>query len=110
MKYAWIEKYALRWPVCVQCPVLKVSVSGYHQHLARRKKIATRRHLSDQALLVEIRAVHVEMRGAYGWPRMWRQLKQQGVRNRCRMHSTLGYLSPVQFEQQANARQHALAA
>ena len=80
MKYAWIEKNRLRWPVCIQCHVLEVSVSGYHQHLARRKKIATRRHLSQTALLVEIRAVYAETRGAYGWPRVWRQLKRQGVR------------------------------
>jgi transposase InsO family protein len=76
MKYAWIERNKLGWPVCVQCRVLRVSVSGYRQHLVRRKKILTRRHLSETALLVEIRAVC----GAYGWPRVWRQLKRQGVR------------------------------
>ena len=80
MKYAWIEKNKLRWPVCMQCRVLSVSASGYRQHLARRKKILTRRHLSETALLVEIRAVYAETRGAYGWPRVWRQLKRQGVR------------------------------
>ena len=78
MKYAWIEK--LRWPVCVQCRVLGVSASGYRQHLARRKKILTRRHLSQTALLVEIRAVYTESHGAYGWPRVWRQLRFSGVR------------------------------
>jgi putative transposase len=80
MKYAWVEKHKLRWPVCMQCGVLGVSVSGYRQHVARRKKILTRRHLSETALVVEIRAVYAEARGAYGWPRVWRQLKAQGVR------------------------------
>jgi transposase InsO family protein len=32
------------------------------------------------ALLVEIRAVYAEALGAIGWPRVWRQLKRQGVR------------------------------
>ena len=80
MKYAWIETNRLLWPVCVQCRVLGVSVSGYRQHLARRKKILTRRHLSETALAVEIRATFHAARGAYGWPRVWRQLKAQGVR------------------------------
>jgi putative transposase len=80
MKYAWMEQHKLRWPVCVQCRVLDVSASGYRQHRARRKKILTRRHLSETALVVEIRAVYSEARGAYGWPRVWRQLKAQGVR------------------------------
>lgn len=31
-------------------------------------------------MLVEIRAVYTEARGAYGWPRVWRQLKARGVR------------------------------
>jgi putative transposase len=80
MKYAWTERNKLLWPVSVQCRVLGVSASGYRQHRVRRKKILTRRHLSETALVVEIRAVYAAARGAYGWPRVWRQLKSQGVR------------------------------
>jgi putative transposase len=80
MKYAFIQRHKLVWPICVQCRVLLVSVSGYHQHLARRKQIAQRRHLSDESLLVHISAVYAENRGAYGWPRIWRQLRAQGIR------------------------------
>src|ERR1700728_4833928 len=80
MKYAFIQRNKLVWPICVQCRVLLVSVSGYHEHLARRVDIAQRRHLSDEVLLVHISAVYAENRGAYGWPRIWRQLRAQGVR------------------------------
>ena len=48
--------------------------------MARRREIARRRHLSDEALLVHISAVYAENRGAYGWPRIWRQLRAQGIR------------------------------
>ena len=80
MKYAFIQRNRLVWPISVQCRVLLVSVSGYHEHLARRVDIARRRHLSDEALLVHISAVYAENRGAYGWPRIWRQLRAQGIR------------------------------
>ena len=68
MKYAFIERHKLVWPIRVQCRVLLVSVSLYHQHLAWRRLIAQRRHLSDEALVVHISAVYAENRGAYGWP------------------------------------------
>ena len=80
MKYAFIQRNKLVWPICVQCRVLRVSVSGYHEHLVRRWDILRRRHLSDEPLLVHIRAVYAENRGAYGWPRIWRQLPAQGIR------------------------------
>ena len=32
MKYAFIQRNKLVWPICVQCRVLLVSVSGYHEH------------------------------------------------------------------------------
>ena len=80
MKYAFIQRHKRTWPIRVQCRVLGVSVSGYHQHLARLRHIAQRRHLGDEALLVHISAVYAESRGAYGWPRIWRQLRRQGIR------------------------------
>ena len=80
MKYAIIQRHRRVWPIRVQCRVLGVSVSGYHQHLRRLQGIAQRRHLSDAALLVHIRAAYTENRGAYGWPRIWRQLRAQGIR------------------------------
>jgi putative transposase len=80
VKYAFIQRHKRTWPIRVQCRVLGVSVSGYHQHLARLRHIAQRRHLGDEALLVHISAVYAESRGAYGWPRIWRQLRRQGIR------------------------------
>jgi len=80
MKYAHISRSRHLWPVRMQCEVLDVSFTGYHQHQLRRKQIAGRRHMTEAALLVHIRAIHAELRGAYGWPRMWRELRRRGVR------------------------------
>jgi putative transposase len=80
MRYAFIERHRRIWPISVQCRVLRVSVSGFHQHRARQGKIADRRHLSDEALLTHISAVYAEFRGAYGWPRIWRELVKRGIR------------------------------
>jgi transposase InsO family protein len=60
--------------------MLRVSVAGYHEHFLRRLQIARRRHLSAEALVVHIRAVYAANRGAYGWPRIWRELHAQGIR------------------------------
>jgi transposase InsO family protein len=68
------------WPISVQCRVLQVSVAGYHEHFVRRASDAQRRHLSDDALLVHIKAIHAETRGGYGWPRIWKELLARGIR------------------------------
>lgn len=80
MKYAFIERHRRVWPISVQCRVLGVSVTGYHEHFVRRASGAQRRHLSDDALLVHIKAVYAESRGGYGWPRIWRELLARGIR------------------------------
>jgi hypothetical protein len=74
VKYALIRRNRRVWPIRVQCRMLGVSVAGYHEHFVRRLQIARRRHLSAEALLVHIRAVYAANRGAYGWPRIWREL------------------------------------
>jgi putative transposase len=80
VRYAFIERHRRIWPISVQCRVLRVSVSGFYQHRSRRRRIAHRRHLSDAALLAHISAVYAEHRGAYGWPRIWRELINRGIR------------------------------
>lgn len=80
MKFAYIDKHQQLWPIRALCRVLEVSFTGYHQHQLRLQKIASRRRMSDTALLVHIRAIHTELHGAYGWPRMWRELRRRCVR------------------------------
>ena len=80
MRYAFIARHRRVWPITVQCRVLEVSVSGYHEHVARRSSTRPCRHLSDAALLVHIRTIHARTRGSYGWPRIWRELRGQDLR------------------------------
>jgi transposase InsO family protein len=80
VKYAFIQRHRRVWTISVQCRVLRVSVAGYHEHFVRRASSAPRRHLSDDALLVHIKAIHAETRGGYGWPRTWKELLARGIR------------------------------
>ena len=79
MRYAFIHDHRRQWPITVQCRVLKVSVSGYHAHVARKAEPTPCLHLSEDALLVHIRAVHAQSHGSYGRPRILQQLRQAGV-------------------------------
>ena len=79
MKYAFIQQHRRMWPVSVQCRVLQVSAASFHAQLVRRASGAQRQRLSDEALLVHIKALHAESRSAYGWPRIWRELVARGT-------------------------------
>ena len=86
MKYAFIERNRCVWPISVQCRVLKVSVAGYHGHFVRRAGDV----LSNEALLVHIKAIHAETRGGYGWPRTWKELQARGIRvGKCRVQKLM---------------------
>ena len=80
MRYAFVQRHRRVWPISVQCRVLRISLAGYHEHFARKASGAQRRHLSDDALLVHIKAIHAESRGGYGWPRIWKELLARGIR------------------------------
>jgi len=79
VKYAFIHRHRRVWPISVQCRVLQASMAGYHEHFVRRASAAQRRHLSDDALLVHIKVIHTETRGAYGWPRTWKEVLARGI-------------------------------
>lgn len=70
-----------QYPVSVSCEVLQVSASGYFEWLRRRERgQGGSSRLSDEALLAHIRAIHVEVKGEYGWPRMHKELLARGIR------------------------------
>lgn len=83
MKYAWIERHKKLWPITLQCEVLNVSASGYFERQRRKDTDHSEppsKRLSDAALLIHIKAVHAASKGEYGWPRIWRELRANGVR------------------------------
>ncbi|PWC56806.1 integrase [Azospirillum sp. TSO22-1] len=82
MKYAFIQRHRDQWPVCTQCSALGVSARGFRQYVHREADTASsiRRRVGNVALLTHIKAIHAETRGAYGWPRIWRELRQRHVR------------------------------
>ena len=78
MKYAWIEQHARLWPMGTLCKLLGVSPSGFKAWRGGGKPRADR--LSEAQLLGLIQAIHRQFRGAYGSPRMYRELRERGYR------------------------------
>lgn len=75
MKYAWIDAQE-RFGLAEMCTVLDVSVSGYRAWKAGGKP--NRKRLSDTQMLALIQAIHAELKGAYGSPRMVKELRARG--------------------------------
>lgn len=82
MKYAFIDRHRGLWPVSMLCEQLEVSPSGYHQHRQRRALYQGKPsgRVSNDALLAHIKAIHAQVKGEYGWPRIWKQLLANGIR------------------------------
>jgi transposase InsO family protein len=85
VKYAWIALHKKAWPIGLTCQTLGVSTSGYFEHWRRKgacsaDSTGTSRRISDTALLVHIKAIHAEVKGEYGWPRMFKELVDRSLR------------------------------
>ena len=74
--YAWIDAHRAQFDLNELCRVLEVSVSGYRAW--KEGGTPDRQGLTDAQLLVLLQAIHAEVKGAYGSPRMVRELRARG--------------------------------
>ncbi len=76
MKYAWIDAHRREFTLAELCAALKVSLSGYRAW--KSGGVPDRKRLTNKQMLTLIRAIHAELKGAYGSPRMVRELRARG--------------------------------
>jgi putative transposase len=76
VKYAWIAAHRQTYGLTESCAVLNVSISGYQAW--KRGGTPDRRWLTDAQMVALIQAIHAELKGAYGSPRMVRELRGRG--------------------------------
>jgi putative transposase len=76
MRYDFIERHRDRWPVRTMCRVLRVSPGGYYDWRGRPASGTTERR---EALVVAIKAIHVEVKARYGSPRIRAELVARGL-------------------------------
>ena len=76
MKYAWIDAHRKAYPLPAMCEPLTVSISGYRAW--KRGGSPQRKRLTDAQMLALIQAIHKALKGAYGSPRMVRELRARG--------------------------------
>jgi putative transposase len=76
MKYAWIDTQRKVYPLPVMCETLEVSISGYRAW--KGGGTPNRKRLTDAQLLAVIRAIHAQLKGAYGSPRILREIRGRG--------------------------------
>ena len=75
MTFRFLAEHKGRWPVRLLCEALGASTAGYY---AWRDRPASARQQQQDALLVEIRAIHAEVKARYGSPRVHAELAARG--------------------------------
>ncbi len=76
VKYAWIDVHRDEFELAPMCDALTVSMSGYRSWKGGGSPTRTR--LTDAQMLALIKAIHQELKGAYGSPRMVMELRDRG--------------------------------
>ena len=77
-RYAWIDQMKNVYQLAVSCYVLQVSSSGDFPFSRNGGEVS---HLcSDDLALTHIRAIHAQVKGEYGWPRIHKELQARGLR------------------------------
>lgn len=76
MKYAWIDAHRKAYELADLCRALTVSVSGYRAW--KGGGTLERKRLTDAQMLALIRAIHAELKAAYGSPRITKELRARG--------------------------------
>ena len=79
-RYACVaDQKAAGFPVTTACEIAEVSTSGFYDWSARAAAGPTERQLADDALVELIREIFDTAEGAYGVPRIHRELRDAGV-------------------------------
>lgn len=76
MKYRFIQKYEQNYSVVRLCVMLGISRGSYY---AWKKRTPSQQERNNQELIEHIRRIHQQSRKAYGSPRVYAQLKKQGM-------------------------------
>jgi putative transposase len=65
----------------IACGVLEVSASGYFEHRRPKPKPAKpSRRINEPTLLTQSRAIHAQVKGEYGWPKVYKELLARGFK------------------------------
>lgn len=81
MKFEFVAKHRVAWPVNLMCEALGVSRSGFYAWLVRPR---SRRSLQDEALAAKVRQSFTGSDRTYGARRIWHDVLALG--ERCGLH------------------------
>lgn len=80
MKYAFINREQLPYPIRLQCRVLGVHPSGYYAWLSTQQTGRLGKRAAENTILLqEIQQIHTETKARYGAPRVTAALRKRGI-------------------------------